>query len=221
VFNLLVKYTPWADGRDTLPRSRALEHTEKTLVHRFEPSAQLDLTALAALPTLFMQETSGQRDQVARVGNITRARISGRDIVLEYTYDLGIPAFPNSALQNFSADLDIEDFEFARTHWAVKDNDLYRVLLKNFQPRRRRPSVFHLTEYESIEASLVSVMMPFDARFDAVYACLKQTAEAVGLRCRRADDIWENPAVIQDVLSLIDRSSIIICDCRPKSQRLL
>ena len=25
--------------------------------------------------------------------------------------------------------------------------------------------------------------------------------------------IWENPAVIQDVVSLIDRSRIVICDC--------
>ncbi|MBV8755061.1 MAG: hypothetical protein JO328_19565 [Hyphomicrobiales bacterium] len=56
-------------------------------------------------------------------------------------------------------------------------------------------------------------MMPFHPTFDAVYAVLKQTAEAVGLRCRRADDIWENPAVIQDVVSLIDRSKVVICDC--------
>jgi hypothetical protein len=33
------------------------------------------------------------------------------------------------------------------------------------------------------------------------------------LRCRRADDIWENPAVIQDVVSLIDRSAVVVCDC--------
>jgi hypothetical protein len=33
------------------------------------------------------------------------------------------------------------------------------------------------------------------------------------VRCRRADDIWENPAVIQDVVSLIDRSSVVIADC--------
>jgi hypothetical protein len=73
--------------------------------------------------------------------------------------------------------------------------------------------VFQLPEHENIEPSLISVMMPFDARFNAVYTALRQTAEAVGLRCRRADDIWENPAVIQDVVSLIDRSRIVICDC--------
>jgi hypothetical protein len=59
----------------------------------------------------------------------------------------------------------------------------------------------------------VSAMMPFDPSFNAVYAALQRTAESAGLRCRRADDIWENPAVIQDVVSLIDRSHVIICDC--------
>lgn len=36
---------------------------------------------------------------------------------------------------------------------------------------------------------------------------------SIGLRCRRADDIWENPAIIQDIVSLIDRSRVVICDC--------
>src|SRR6266404_778972 len=106
-----------------------------------------------------------------------------------------------------------QDFEFSRSHWVVKDVDLYRVLLRNFQPRRQRPSVFTIPEHERIEPVLVSAMMPFDAGFTAVYDSIKATAEKVGLRCRRADDIWENPAIIQDIVSLIDRSRVVICDC--------
>ncbi len=34
-----------------------------------------------------------------------------------------------------------------------------------------------------------------------------------GFRSRRADDIWENPAIIQDVVSLIDRGRVVVCDC--------
>jgi hypothetical protein len=134
-------------------------------------------------------------------------------VSLEYTYDLDIPALLNRSLHEFMADLDIDEFEFFRTHWSIKDIDLYRVLLRVSQPRRQRPTVFQLAEHENIEPSLMSAMMPFDPRFDAVYETLQRTATAVGLRCRRADDIWENPAVIQDVVSLIDRSKIVICDC--------
>lgn len=56
-------------------------------------------------------------------------------------------------------------------------------------------------------------MMPFDAAFTPVYESIRQATEGAGLRCRRADDIWENPAIIQDVISLIDRSKVVICDC--------
>jgi hypothetical protein len=214
MFNLIVNAAGWADGRDTFLASRAFEYTDDPLVARFKPGGQLDFPALMALPTLFVQETSGQNDQVAHVGTITRARITGTNIALEYTYDLDVPGVLNTALQGFCAELDIgHDFEFYRTHWAVKDVDLYRVLLRNAQPRRPRPTVFQLAEHENIEPVLVSAMMPFDPTFDAVYAALQRTAQAVGLRCRRADDIWENPAVIQDVVSLIDRSKVVICDC--------
>jgi hypothetical protein len=110
-------------------------------------------------------------------------------------------------------DLDADDFEFSRTHWAIKNTDLFRVLLRTAHPKRQRPNVFQLSEYENIEPTLVSAMMPFDPHFDRVYTMLKTVAESVNLRCRRADDIWENPAIIQDVVSLIDRSHVVIADC--------
>lgn len=56
-------------------------------------------------------------------------------------------------------------------------------------------------------------MMPFSESFDGVYSILKRTTKKLELDCLRADDIWDDPAVIQDVFSLIYRSRIIICDC--------
>lgn len=213
MFNLIVKGNGWADGQDSMFGGRTFEYTEQHLVERFKPNGQLDLGSLATLPTLFVEETSGRGDQVARVGTITRARLSGRDIALEYIYDPSIPPLANRVLEGFANELDIDGFQFSRTHWSVKDVDLFRVLLRNMQPRRQRPRVFQIADPENIEPTLVSAMMPFHPSFDSVYATLQRTAEAAGLRCRRADNIWENPAVIQDVVSLIDRSSIVICDC--------
>ena len=213
MFNLLVKGAGWAGTRDTMSEGRALEFTEPHLVERFRPQGILALPELIALPALFLEESSDSTNPVARVGTITRARVSGREIALEYAYDSSIPALTNNLLKGFAADLDIGEFEFSRTHWAVKDVDLFRVLLRNVQPTRQLPRVFQIADPENIEPSLLSAMMPFRSSFDAVYASLKATAEAVGLRCRRADDIWENPAVIQDVVSLIDRSNVVVCDC--------
>jgi hypothetical protein len=88
------------------------------------------------------------------------------------------------------------DFEFSRNHWAVKDVGLFRFLYRNAVPRRHRPTVFHLPEQEKIELALASAMMPFDAKYNAVYDTIRQASEKVGLECKRADDIWENAAII-------------------------
>lgn len=168
---------------------------------------------LIKLPTQFLEETSGREDQLARVGQINRARINRDDLAIEFSYDQSIPPILNSHLELMKADLGIHDFEFTRTHWAVKDFDLYKSLLVNAKPVRSSPKVFSLPQHEVIESTLVSAMMPFEMSFNAVYEALKEASRLAGLRCRRVDDIWENPAVIQDVVSLIDKSRVIIGDC--------
>lgn len=212
MFNLLMQGSPWGDGRDTVNSSRMFEYTEDEVAAGFKRDGTILLDRLTRLPCLFMEEGSG--DQLARVGSITRARMAAGSVSIEYTYDLGIPPILNRTIYENRLDFDMpHEFEFSRTHWAVKDIDLYRMLIRHTQSRRQRPSVFEIPEHERIEPSLVSAMMPFDAGFNAVYKTLKETVEGVGLRCRRADDIWENPAIIQDIVSLIDRSRVVIADC--------
>jgi hypothetical protein len=106
-----------------------------------------------------------------------------------------------------SSDLGIEDFEFYRTHWAVKDVDHYKVLFDHQLKNKPRPKVLRVGDDWTVDPNLVSVMMPFDPTFNDVFAALKRTAKKFrGLNCLRADDIWDDPAVIQDVFSLIYRS---------------
>jgi hypothetical protein len=213
LFNLIVKGMAWADGQDRFPSSRVFEYTDAELVARFQPNGMLDMAALLTFPAVFVEETSGRGDQVARVGRLISGQLVGRDFLIEYVYDNNIPALKNRHFQTFAPELGIENFQFSRTHWSVKSGDLFRSLLKNMQPRRSRPTVFQLQDPEAIEPTLVSAMMPFHPNFTPVYSALQQVADACGLRCRRADDIWENPAVIQDVVSLIDKSRVVICDC--------
>lgn len=188
------------------------EYTDDHIADQFRQDGNPLLERLTALPCLFCEE--GVTDEVARVGQINRARVVGRDVALEVSFDAEVPALLNSMMYANRMELNMpHDFEFSRNHWAVKDVDLYRFLLRNVRPRRQRPTVFQIPEHENIEPTLASAMMPFDAGFNAVYDAIRQAAENVGLRCRRADDIWENAAIIQDVVALIDRSRIVICDC--------
>ena len=212
MFNLLMKYMPWGQGSDTIPVGRIFKYTEPKVIAKFQNGDQPSLNELIKLPCLFMQE--GTDDQLAHVGTITRARITAGQIAIEYHYDLDIPPILNSTIFSKKIDFDMgHDFEFSRSHWAVKDVDLYQILLRNAKPRRQRPVVFTIPENEKIELTLVSAMMPFNAGFSAVYDTIRAAAENVGLRCRPADDIWENPAVIQDIVSLVDKSRVVICDC--------
>ena len=56
-------------------------------------------------------------------------------------------------------------------------------------------------------------MMPFDAEFAPVYDALQEATADAGLRCRRADEFWENAEIIQDIVTLIDKSFVVVCDC--------
>ncbi|MGX7894394.1 hypothetical protein [Tsuneonella sp. HG222] len=73
------------------------------------------------------------------------------------------------------------------------------------------PTIFEVPD-APVDPSLVAVMMPFDPGFSRVYTAIKAACAAAGLSCKRVDDIWEHSTIIQDVFSLIWRSSIVICD---------
>jgi len=218
MYNLIVKGIGWADDRDSMFGDRTFEHTEKRLLTLFKNDNQIDLEAVSKLPTVFLEE--GIENEIVHFGTIISARMHGKDIALEYVYDPRIPSITNNNFREFAPELGIDNFEFSRTHWAIKDIDLYKVLLRNMQPRRAQPRVFEISDPQRIEPALVSVMMPFDVSFDPVYEKLKDTAASAKLRCRRADDFWESPAVMQDVVTLIDRSKIVIADCTNRNQNV-
>lgn len=212
MFNLIMRWFDWAGGIGTMPIGRMFEYTEDHVADLFRQERLPFLDRLTGLPCLFMGE--GKGDEVCHVGTITRARVANGEVHFDFALDREVPPLTNATIFAGRRQLDmLSDLEFSRNHWAVKDVDLYRFLMRNVRPGRQRPRVFQLPDHENIEPQLASAMMPFDAAFIPVYESIRQATEAAGLRCRRADDIWENPAIIQDVVSLIDRSRVVICDC--------
>jgi hypothetical protein len=78
------------------------------------------------------------------------------------------------------------------------------------------PDVFEVPEV-SPDPLLVSVMMPFSPGFDRVYQAISGGVTANSGKCLRASDIWEHSTVIQDIFSLIFRSTIVVCDFTGKN----
>jgi hypothetical protein len=127
MYNLLVTASTgaWDLPAYEFDRTRFLEYTADSIKARL---AKLDAQAqeeLKSLPTLFTYEGD---DEPVRVGYIRRIRERGRSVLIEYEFDENIPVFDFSKLKPLEVKLDIYGWEMSRTHWAVKDEDLFELI---------------------------------------------------------------------------------------------
>lgn len=214
MYNLLVGYT-----EGVADRSRVVEHTDDAVRAYISPGGQVDPARLINLPTLVMPEIGHSTSrQVARVGHIEGLAVHTPKLYrFRFVANFEIPEFATSRVQEVADRLQITQWEFNRTHWAVKDIDLYRILQESITGINLAPRVFRFPTEVSRDNDLVAVMMPFDTRFNAVYEALREAVSAAGLECRRADDIWENDHIMDDVISLIWRARVIISDLSTKN----
>lgn len=212
MYNLLVGFP---DGKAFA--DRVVSHTDDGVRAYIAPSGRVDPSRLVNLPTLVMPEIGEQEPQVARVGSIENLVLSGTTYQFRFVPSSVIPDIPLTQIEASANHLDIDWGEFRRTHWAVKDVDLYRVLHEVVTDVAPRPKVFSWPADRSRDPSLVAVMMPFDARFNRVYETLQEAATDAGLRCHRADDVWEQDHIMDDVASLIWRARAVISDFTGKN----
>ena len=217
MFNLLIKAAGWNEsGTDSIDRTRVFERTAPHVESQFQTPDGLNTSALQRLPTVLMPETATRAsdDQLARIVTITNIRVLHDEVQLSYVVDSTIPLISNHSIENrLRTEWGLSKLETTRTHWAIKEADLFRSLIPVYMDRRWQPSVFKLPEDGVIRHDLMSVMMPLNPGFDETYSAVRDVASELGLKCKRADDIWESHAIMEDVISLIFRSRIVIVDC--------
>jgi len=234
MYNLIVAAQEGAwNGRPyRLELSRFGEYTDKTIANKYNILDERLITDLQSFPTVFAYEHVRNAD--ARVGFIQRVTRRSTEVQIDYDFYPDLPAISASQLATLAWELDIAKYEMNRTHWAVKAVDLLPVLVEaglatNDQLSRLpkhvaktaivgarthlvvAPTAFNVPN-EPTENDLVAVMMPFDAAFAPVYAAIQQSCADAGLRCLRADDIWQETAIVQDIFSLLFRSHIVVVD---------
>ena len=213
MYNLIVGFTDGVASGD-----RLLEYTGDVLQQYVAPSGAVDVSRLINLPTLVMPELQDRRSpQVARVGYVADLALVGRDYRFRFVPNPAVPAIASDRIERASRWLEIGDWEFNRHHWAVKNVDLYRVLHESILGPALAPKVFRLPVEIPAEQDLVAVMMPFDARFNNVYTALQQAVTESGMRCQRADDIWVNNHIVDDIINLIWRARVVIADLSSKN----
>ena len=236
MYHLIVAGNPDAYDGDPieLGRNRVLrEYTSETLSERHAQLTEPSIAELKRFPALFAYEHGNRKD--ARLGWITKIQARPDAARFHYEFDESFPPVSWERIKALEWDLGVDNYELNRTHWALKDIELFDVLVENgivpadrllasppdgplhryMQPARASieatPTVFRIPA-EPRDPRLVAVMMPFGAAPDPVYATIGKVCRELGLDCSRADDIFEQSEVIQDVFSLIYRSEVVICD---------
>lgn len=178
------------------------------------PDGLLDVPQILALPTVLMEEGTG--DEAVGIGWLSRIERRGSDYQFHYMLEADVPPIKNADIYELATDLDMDRFEFHRNHWAIKDVDLFRVLYRQKNDKHPVPTIFELSK-KPINSKLISFMMPFANEFTPVYQDIKSQAEAEGYQCQRADDMWVHPHIMTDIIELICTSAIIVCDLSTKN----
>lgn len=229
----------WDSKQYELDLSRFGEYTDKEIIQRYKPLTSTAISELLSFPTLFAYEQGHNAD--AHIGFLKLIR-SRSKLQIEYDFYPNLPTIPATEINKLAWELDIGEWEMNRTHWALKDIDLFSVLVdaglitKGQIPNSPRqvnpepqvipnqltvtPTVFKIPNLP-MEHDLVSIMMPFDAAFNPVYSAIEKACAEVNLRCLRADSIWEESIIMQDIFNLLIRSNIVIVDFSNKNPNVL
>lgn len=130
MFNFLVtaKDGAWDLSDYEYPRGRFLEYTNDEIAASFRELKAPQLKALMDLPCLFAYEGADRPMHVGRLRSI-KLRGNGGLIYIQIELDRRIPPIPFDQIEPLQLALDIRDWELNRTHWAIKDEDLFDVLI--------------------------------------------------------------------------------------------
>ena len=112
----------WEKNFYELDRSRFLEYTSKTIASSFAKLTRTKIAKLKALPCVFAYE--GTKKGV-RIGSLKSIKERGRNLLIEFEFYSQIDEIPFSLIEPIAPLLDIREWEMNRTHWAIKDEDLF------------------------------------------------------------------------------------------------
>lgn len=131
MYNFLVAFPldgadPWREGVYEYPLSRvAREYTEESVSERYRDLDANVLDELKSVPALFC--TEGEQ-YPSRVGFI-RSIVKKKDRVkIEFSIEQSLPSLPNGFIADSPTIFDLGRFALTRTHWAIKDGDLWSIL---------------------------------------------------------------------------------------------
>lgn len=130
MFNLIISYDPesWDSSPHELDRSRvAIEYTADEISERYKFFSESAIEELKSFPTLFVTENESVE---SKIGYVTNIRLRQNSVVFDFEFDQALPSLPIGAIEALRVDIDLGSWELSRTHWAIKDEPLFEILLR-------------------------------------------------------------------------------------------
>ena len=130
MFNLIISYGPesWDSSPQELDRSRvAIEYTADEISERYKFFDGKAIEELKSFPTLFVTENESVE---SKIGCVTDVRLRQNSVVFEFEFDPALPSLPIGTIEALRVDIDLGGWELSRTHWAIKDEPLFEILLR-------------------------------------------------------------------------------------------
>jgi predicted nucleotide-binding protein len=131
MFNLLVAHgaDSWNEGKCSFPKNRvAIEYTEDSISERYKDLQADVLHELKEIPSLFCVE--GEKAS-SHVGFITDIRVGDSNVTIEFSFEEGIPPLKEGSMEKMFIPFGLGRLEMYRTHWAIKEGDLFPILANN------------------------------------------------------------------------------------------
>ena len=194
---------------------RLFEYTDEVIKQRFTlpNTSSPNFDALMKLPCLFTYEG---RDVTGAIGRINRVTPRARGPELIYS----LPAeYPRIRMNNddifASLGIDTSGYEWSRTHWAVKDIDLFEVATTMLHNSDQRTTLLPGHEVQRIwgpqhqQGKLV--FLSHRARYRREVSEVKEALESRGLSCFLAhEDIRPSLSWQAEILNALNTMDVFV-----------
>jgi predicted nucleotide-binding protein len=127
MFNLIIAYDEdyISKNKIELKKDRYLEYTVEEIKTKFKSLHNDVIDKVKTFPTLLMVE---QERADSKIGKITNINLKQDSIIIEFMLLESVPSIGSGKIESIKDKLDINDWELSRTHWAIKDVDLFKEL---------------------------------------------------------------------------------------------
>jgi len=131
LFNLLISSDPesWNEGSYEIDKYRvAIEYTANEISEQYKLLDANTIEELKKFPTLFVTENEQTE---SRIGYITNIRLRSKTVVIDYEFDSIFPSLAIGCIEKIGVDIDLGRWELSRTHWAIKDEPIFDILMRH------------------------------------------------------------------------------------------